>query len=116
MAASYPSSVKTFSTKTTGDTIEVADVNDPQAEITAVEGGLINGIAHHLIPDADGTRNLGSAAKQWAALYVDDLLAINGVSYVPPSADGSASQFLKTDGRGRLSRHSRRSICRRRRN
>lgn len=43
MAASFPGSVKTFTTKAAGNTIQAADVNDLQDEVNAVEDGLING-------------------------------------------------------------------------
>lgn len=48
MAASYPSSVKTFTTKATNDTIEASHVNDIQAEVTALEDALLNAITHDL--------------------------------------------------------------------
>lgn len=37
MAASFPTAVKSFTTKLTGDTIQAAHVNDMQDEITAIE-------------------------------------------------------------------------------
>ena len=40
MAASYPSSIKSFTTKATDDTIQPADVNDLQDEVNAIESGL----------------------------------------------------------------------------
>lgn len=43
--ASYPLSVKTFTTKNAGDTIQPADVNDLQSEVNAIEAGLLNGTA-----------------------------------------------------------------------
>lgn len=42
MAASYPTSVKTFTAKNTGDTIEATHVTDLQDEVTAIEDGLRN--------------------------------------------------------------------------
>lgn len=44
MPASYPSSIKTFTTKTNGTTADASHINDPQAEITAIETDLINGL------------------------------------------------------------------------
>jgi hypothetical protein len=46
MAASYPTSVKAFSTRNAGDTIQAAHVNDLQDEVTAIENALLNGISH----------------------------------------------------------------------
>lgn len=45
MAASYPTSVKSFTTKSTNDTIEAAHVNDLQDEVNAIEADILtNGI------------------------------------------------------------------------
>jgi hypothetical protein len=57
--ASYPTSVKTFTTKNPGDKIASADVNDLQAEVNAIEAGLLN-----------GTANLNSSASTLASLSV----------------------------------------------
>lgn len=43
--ASFPDSVKTFTTKNTGDVIQAAHVNDLQDEVTAIEAGYRNGTA-----------------------------------------------------------------------
>jgi hypothetical protein len=48
LAASYPTSVKAFSTRNTGDAINASHVNDLQDEVTAIENALINGIAHNV--------------------------------------------------------------------
>lgn len=45
MAASYPGSVKTFTAKNAGDTIQAAHVTDLQDEVTAIEAGIRNGTA-----------------------------------------------------------------------
>lgn len=45
MAASYPTSAKSFTTKNTSDVIQAAHVNDAQDEITAIETDLVNGVA-----------------------------------------------------------------------
>lgn len=67
MAASYPVSVKSFSAKTDGpsQTIFAAHINDPQDEIVAVEGGLLNGVAHALKPSVDNAQDLGTAGLRW---------------------------------------------------
>jgi hypothetical protein len=45
MPASYPTSVKSFTTKSTNDVIEAAHVNDAQDEINAIESDILtNGI------------------------------------------------------------------------
>ena len=50
MSASFPSSVKSFTTKLSGDTIQPAHLNDVQAEITAIETAMIGGT----LPSANG--------------------------------------------------------------
>lgn len=44
MPASYPGSVKTFTTKSAGQTIDPNHVNDLQLEVTAIENDLIAGL------------------------------------------------------------------------
>lgn len=44
--ATYPSGVFSPTSKNSGDTIQAAHVNDVQAEVTAIEDALKNGIAH----------------------------------------------------------------------
>ena len=73
MPASYPGSVKTFTTKSTGQVIEAAHINEPQDEITAIEAGLLQGLQHDFIPDSTNTRRLGTAARRWLELYADKL-------------------------------------------
>lgn len=48
MAASYPTSVKSFSTKSTTDVVEASHPNDLQDEVTAIEDALLNGFTHDL--------------------------------------------------------------------
>lgn len=67
-AASYPTSVKVFTTKTTGETIAAAHVNDLQDEVVAIEQGLLNGFQHDLKPDTDGGRALGTTALRFKNL------------------------------------------------
>lgn len=44
--ASYPTSVKSFTTRLTGDTIQASHVNDIQDEIVAIETALLGTITH----------------------------------------------------------------------
>jgi hypothetical protein len=75
MAASYPSSAKSFTSKLTGETIEVTHVTAIEEEVTAVETALVTGgLAHDLDPDATAnTRDLGSSAKRWRDAHVTGL-------------------------------------------
>lgn len=73
MSASYPSTIATFSTHSdTTDTIFAADVNTPNAEIVAIETGLLNGFQHDLLPLADDAKSIGSTAKRWLKLWAQD--------------------------------------------
>jgi hypothetical protein len=44
--ASFPTSVKSFTSKNTGDVIQAAHVNDLQDEVNAIEAGYLNGTAN----------------------------------------------------------------------
>ncbi len=46
--ANYPSAVSSFTTKVNGNTVEAAHVDDLQAEVTAIENALLNGLAHNV--------------------------------------------------------------------
>lgn len=65
MAASYPGATKSFSTKTPGQTVASAHIDDLQDEVVAVENGLRTGLAHNLLPDGDVTRSLGTSAARF---------------------------------------------------
>jgi hypothetical protein len=95
MAASYPSSAKSFTTKASNDVIEAAHVNDLQDEVTAVETGLLTGIAHAFGPDATANnRDLSSSASKWRDLFLSRNAAIGGtlvVTSAGPNALGGAT-------------------------
>lgn len=46
MSASYPTSVKTFTSRSAGQVIASATTNDLQDEVNAIESGLLNGFTH----------------------------------------------------------------------
>jgi hypothetical protein len=75
MPASYPNSVKVFTTKTTGQTILASHINEPQDEITAIEQGLLQGLAHALFPSTDVGQDLGTTTKRWRQLLVQKIAA-----------------------------------------
>lgn len=60
MAASYPTSAKSFTALNAGDTIQDTDVEAAYDEITAVETGLISGLAHDL-KFTDATYDIGKS-------------------------------------------------------
>lgn len=67
MAASYPTSVKVFTSRNAGDVIQPAHVNDLQDEVNAIEAGLLN-----------GTAGLNSSRSTVATLSVLGNSTING--------------------------------------
>jgi hypothetical protein len=73
MPASYPNSVKIFTTKTTGQTILASHINEPQDEITAIEQGLLQGLQHALFPNTDAGQDLGTTTKRWRQLLVQKI-------------------------------------------
>jgi hypothetical protein len=75
MPPSYPNSVKVFTTKTTGQTILASHINEPQDEITAIEQGLLQGLAHALFPNTDVGQDLGTTTKRWRNLLVQKIAA-----------------------------------------
>lgn len=96
MAASYPTSVKSFSAKASNDTIEPSHVNDLQDEVNAIETALITaGFAHALLPSANNTYALGSDAKRWSALHVTALTMAGVLQPVlPTTAAATDGQLL----------------------
>jgi hypothetical protein len=75
MPASYPNSVKVFTTKTTGQTILASHINEPQDEITAIEQGLLQGLAHALFPNTDAGQDLGTTTKRWRNILVQKIVS-----------------------------------------
>src|SRR5574343_949995 len=61
MAASYPSSIKIFSSKTSGSTIRASHVNELQDEVAAIETGLKTGLGHNLLFSPDATYDIGAS-------------------------------------------------------
>lgn len=89
MSASYPNSVKSFTSKNTGDVIQPADVNDVQDELAAIEGGLLQGTAR-LNSSNSTVANLSVSGGSTFAGSV----AFNGVNYQFPASAGSTGQAL----------------------
>lgn len=72
--ATYPGGIVTLATHSdTTDTIFAADINTPNAEIVAVETGLLNGFQHDLVPLTDDARSLGSTSKRWLKGWYQDI-------------------------------------------
>lgn len=126
--ASYPTSVVVYTTKVDDQVIEPEHINDLQAEIVAIAGGLLNGLAHDLkFTDAtydigksgatrprDGffSRNVvvggtfavtGATTLTGLVTMPNSTISLRGVVYTLPSADGSANSVLTTNGSATLS-------------
>lgn len=86
MAASYPTSVVSFTTKYTGQTIEASDINNPQAEIVAIESDLLAGLP----PARGGTGN--------TTYTTGDLLAASSASAIGKLAAVASGQVLASAG------------------
>lgn len=82
MAASYPNSVKTFATRSAGQTIDPSHVNDLQDEVSAIEDGLLNGTAPVTSSNLTVTGALNST------------VTIGAQRYRFPSSGGSTGQVL----------------------
>ena len=75
---SYPTSVFSAASKTSGQTIQPAHVNDLQDEVTAIEGALIN----------------GTAPVHASSLTVTGGALLNALPYTFPSSGGSTGHIL----------------------
>lgn len=112
MPASYPSSIFTFTTVNNGDTSDASQIDNPVAEIIAVETGLINGFQHVLKPLSNIGYDLGTTALAWKSLFLGGsssgnlqvkaaaVAGANSVLTLPGgttdlSASGGTSQVLK---------------------
>jgi hypothetical protein len=120
--ASYPTSVVVYSTKVDDQVIEPEHINDLQAEVVAMAGGLLNGLAHDL-KFTDATYDIGkSGATRPRDLFLSrnatiggtltvtgvpsfpaTTITLRGVTYTLPSADGAANAVLTTNGSAALS-------------
>lgn len=97
MPASYPSSIKSYSTKVdgAGNIIFAAHVNELQDEVTAVETGMLSGFAHVVRPDSTaGNRDLGTSTALWRDVYVGTSVRI-GTGIV---ATGESLRFANATG------------------
>lgn len=89
-AASFPTAVKSFTTKASGNTVQGAHVNDLQDEITAIEQDLINGMTRvrlgsstlTIASDAVTATKSLHAVDTEAAAASDDLSTISAGSGV----------------------------------
>lgn len=83
MSASYPTSAKAFTTKTTAQTIDASHINDLQAEVTAVEQDLIAGL-----PVARGGTGLTSIGASGTVATSNG----SGVTWAAPTGNAADSE------------------------
>ena len=93
--ASYPTSVKSFTSRNSGDVIQPAHVNDLQDEVNAIEAGLINGTAplnssNSTVVHLSATAGLSVVGNS----TLGSTITIGGLPYIFPSSGGSTGQVL----------------------
>jgi len=91
MAATYPTGIRAFPIYANGDQVTPATINDPNLEITAIETGLRDGLAHHVVPDLTGNqRSLGTSGAQWYDLVLSHNATIGGTLTVTGGITGTS--------------------------
>jgi hypothetical protein len=93
--ASYPNSVVAFTTKNTGDTIQASHIDDLQAEVTAIETGLLNGTAplnssNSTLVHLSVTAGMNIVGNSTLA----STITIGAIPYIFPASGGSTGQLL----------------------
>jgi hypothetical protein len=90
MSASYPGAVKTFTSRSAGQTIASAHINDLQDEVTAIESGLLTGTA----PIASSNASVNNLAVAGNSSFASSTMTIGTVPYIWPSSGGVVGQVL----------------------
>jgi cytoskeletal protein CcmA (bactofilin family) len=99
--ASYPSGIKAFPTYANGDQVTPTTINDPNLEVTAIEAGLIDGLAHDLVPDATSNqRSLGTAGQQWYDLVISHHLTAGELTITANVSGEAAFTVINTHAAG----------------
>jgi len=96
MPASYPTTVKTFTTKNAGDIVTPAFVNDLQDEVHAVSSALLGGAARLNVGASTLTALSVPGASTLASLQVSSNCTIAGTLTVNKIASTSLSQRALT--------------------
>ena len=102
MAASYPGSVKSFTNKSAGQSIEAEHINSIQDEVNAIEAGLLNGTApltsSRTIVGAlsGGASTLASLIVSGALQAVDSTMARLTLSSAAPATPGAHTLYRNT--------------------
>lgn len=91
MAASYPSAIKIFTTKASGDVIRATHVGDLEAEVAAIETGLRSGLNHDLL-FTDATYDVGKAgATRPRDLFLSRNCTVGGTCAITGAATLSST-------------------------
>lgn len=86
MSATFPTGVKSFTTKLAGDTVQASHVNDIQDEVTAIETALVGGT----LPAANGSALTNLNASNLASGTVPDARLSSTVGNVDATETVSA--------------------------
>lgn len=86
----YPSGIQTFTNKNPGDPILDTHIDDLQAEVTAIETDLINGMTGPFIAN----NGLTAGNSTVAALQLTGNLGWSTQTYVPPSSRATVGDIL----------------------
>ena len=78
MAASYPSSAKTFATISNGQASDAVQINGVYDEVTAVEQGLLAGLQHTFKPLTTALYDLGTTTLRWRDLWLSRNATVGG--------------------------------------
>ena len=89
--ASYPTSVKSFTTKNTNDVIQAAHMNDVQDEVNAIEAGIVNGTARVVSSGLSVTGGSTFAVRPFAPPPDAALVFRNSTYAVASSANSTIS-------------------------
>lgn len=92
MPASYPTTVKTFTTKNAGDIVTPAFVNDLQDEVHAISSALLGGVARLNVGASTLTALSVPGASTLASLQVSSNCTISGVLTANKIVSTSLSQ------------------------
>lgn len=99
--AQYPSQVPVLTTKSdgAGNYVLAAHVNDLQNEVIALAEGLLNGVAHNLVPAVTNLRDLGTTGSRFKDLYLSGAATITGaVTAASFTGDGSGLTSVPISG------------------
>ena len=104
--STYPNSIVSFATINNGDTTNASQINTPNAEIVAIETGLLNGFQHSILPDADNTRDAGTTAKNFRNIFTYKLSGTTTLDFFTNSIKAlgiDSTQFVDSPTQPRAS-------------